>query len=457
MKPDPTRVTGTRFGSYDKLIDAGFAPEETELTNGDIIISKLSPIQPIGNSNKIFKDSSEFYKGNESATVDKVWSGIFNHEGYEMIKLRTRSERRPRIGDKYCCFCPLHDILTDNGWINIAELKNHPDAKVACLKNNNELTYCRPTEYQEYDIDDELYVVDSNQVSLAVTKNHRMYVGNRDKNYDIKLAEDIFGKVVHYKKNVSIWKPDSEMIEFILPAYKNNPARVLDLNAWIQFTGIWLAEGSITNRTIQIAACKQRVKDVLDKICPILGFEIHKYKYRPSDEIADSWNICDVQVINYMEEYHEIAINKFIPNFCWNLNMEQSQLLIKSMCLGDGHQMKGTLTFRYDTSSIKLADDFQRLCLHAGWSANKTLKYAKGHSVTKKDGYVITSNEDAWRLTIITAQNEPKVNKNIKEGKQLDSYQQYKGKVYCCTVPDDGIIYVRKNGLPVWSGNSRHG
>ena len=46
------------------------------------------------------------------------------------------------------------------------------------------------------------------------------------------------------------------------------------------------------------------------------------------------------------------------------------------MELGDGHVMKNG-TIRYDTSSILLANDYQQLCLHAGYSANLYLKYAK--------------------------------------------------------------------------------
>jgi len=45
---------------------------------------------------------------------------------------------------------------------------------------------------------------------------------------------------------------------------------------------------------------------------------------------------------------------------------------------GDGHVMKNG-TCRYDTSSTQLADDYQRLCLHAGWCCNKMLKYEAGH------------------------------------------------------------------------------
>ncbi len=102
MKPDPNKVTGMRHGSYDKLNEKGYVPEETKITNGDIIISKLSPIQPIGNSTKVYKDSSEVYKSHAPAVIDKVFTGIQNNDGYSMIKVRTRSERKPNIGDKMC-------------------------------------------------------------------------------------------------------------------------------------------------------------------------------------------------------------------------------------------------------------------------------------------------------------------------------------------------------------------
>ncbi|AYV77285.1 MAG: DNA-directed RNA polymerase subunit beta [Barrevirus sp.] len=102
IKPDRSQVAGMKHGSYDKLNEKGYAPEETRLENGDILIGKVSPIQAVGNSNKLFKDSSEHYKSHIIGTVDKVYTGIFNHEGYEMRKVRVRSERVPQIGDKYC-------------------------------------------------------------------------------------------------------------------------------------------------------------------------------------------------------------------------------------------------------------------------------------------------------------------------------------------------------------------
>ena len=60
----------------------------------------------------------------------------------------------------------------------------------------------------------------------------------------------------------------------------------------------------------------------------------------------------------------------------------------------------------------------------------------------------------------ITKQNNPLVNKNINSqngDNRCDNFIHYQGKVYCCTLPNEGILYVRRNGKPCWCGNSsRH-
>ncbi len=99
-KPDRNKVTGMKQGSYDKLNDKGFAPEETIIENEDVIIGKISPIQPTGNNNKVYKDSSEIFKTNVQGVIDRVHTGVYNAEGYEMYNVRVRMERKPISGDK---------------------------------------------------------------------------------------------------------------------------------------------------------------------------------------------------------------------------------------------------------------------------------------------------------------------------------------------------------------------
>lgn len=103
-KPDPDKVVGIRHGSYDKLNMQGYAPEETVVHNGDILLAKLKPIQQDNKSNseKVFKDDSESYKYHAPGTVFKVYVKILNADSYETRRMLVRSERTPTIGDKFC-------------------------------------------------------------------------------------------------------------------------------------------------------------------------------------------------------------------------------------------------------------------------------------------------------------------------------------------------------------------
>jgi DNA-directed RNA polymerase II subunit RPB2 len=101
IKPDRNKVTGMKQGNYDKLNEKGFIPEETIIKDGDIIIGKVSPIQPTGNNNKVYKDNSEQFKSNVDGVVDRVHKNIYNSDGYEQYNMRVRMERIPIIGDKF--------------------------------------------------------------------------------------------------------------------------------------------------------------------------------------------------------------------------------------------------------------------------------------------------------------------------------------------------------------------
>lgn len=201
MKPDVTKLTGTRHAVYDKLNDKGYVPEETILENGDVIIGKVTPIQPAPGSNKCFKDSSEIYKSQEPAIIDRVFTGIYDAEGYEMIKIRTRSERVPKIGDKFCILLdPSNpfEILTERGWLKLEDI-NLTD-KIATLVDDKKLVYDYPIGIYKFKYKGQMYKVNSQQVDLDVTIDHQMYIKYKtNDNFELTEAKNIIGKDVIYK------------------------------------------------------------------------------------------------------------------------------------------------------------------------------------------------------------------------------------------------------------------
>ena len=197
MKPDQSKLAGTRNAVYDKLNDKGYVPEETIVVNGDVIIGKVTPIQPAAGSNKCYKDSSEIYKSGEPAIIDRVFNGITDSEGSDMIKMRTRSIRIPKIGDKFCILMNT-DVLTSEGWIQLKDITmNH---EIATLVDDNKLVYSHPIDIYKFNYKGQMYKVRSQQVDLDVTIDHELYVKmNNSNEFKLIPARDVFMENVSYK------------------------------------------------------------------------------------------------------------------------------------------------------------------------------------------------------------------------------------------------------------------
>jgi len=364
--------------------------------------------------------------------------------------------------DKIHCFPPLsHEVLTHRGWRYIEHITL--EDKVATLNSQGQIEYHNPTLVHHYpDYKGQMYEIKNANVSLNVTANHRMYIskpyGRKQiwQPYQLVKAEDMYGKFCKFKKNGELVQPD---YQFVLPEMtdgnnKIRPTKIVDMNAWLTFFGIWMAEGwSSCNPKVystSFAVYKQRVKDALYPALDKLGYHYN---------VSSNNNLCinDIQLNKYMGKLSVGAINKSLPEWVWKLSKSQCITLLESMVLGDGcYNIKNPNRIIYYTNSDKLADDVMRLALHCGWCCNKILHHPAGNSVTKKDGEVITSNAICWRLGIIKNKCEPSINHGhtYEQDIQVERLYDYEGSVYCISVPNE-VFYVRRDGKPVWTGNSR--
>jgi intein/homing endonuclease len=453
-KPVGDNIKRMKTGNYNKIDVDGFVEPGIKVNEDDAIIGKTTP------SGETRLDNSTKMRANENGVVDKVMLSS-DSEGRTFTKVRVRSERIPEVGDKFC-MTEDHDVLTTVGWIPIKEVTL--EHEVATLKDGKILEYRKPSKLINYEYEGKMYDVESNHVSLTVTPNHRMWVSTRVGSYKFEKADEIFNKRRKYQKNVENIELKQKPKEFF-----KNKFRIFDgeqiifefpLKDWLTMFGIWIAEGGVYYKEdkgvyyVDFATNKKRVREELDRIEKNIELNFYKGIRKPERETENtSYRFCNKKIAKYFNSLNITgSLNKNLPDWVWFLTKEDCRILIHGMCLGDGHTMKNG-TRRYDTSSDKLANSFQRLVLHAGWSSNKCLKYPAGHqSYIKSRHETITSNADAWRLTINTKQNNPLVNKTSK----LDKWVDFNGKVYCLTV-SSGIFYVRKNGKPVWTGNSsRH-
>ena len=142
------------------------------------------------------------------------------------------------------------------------------------------------------------------------------------------------------------------------------------------------------------------------------------YNYSPRAKMLET---SFAALVNYLS----VGVNRTcLPEWTWSLNAEQSKTLLNGMLLASDSRL-------YSTSSRRLADDVQRLALHAGGSADMSPP---------------TANADCWSVCIHRVENRPAA---VRE-----TMHDYDGKVHCLEVPGH-VFYVRRHGIPVWTGNSR--
>ena len=368
--------------------------------------------------------------------------------------------------DKIHCIKKDHDVLTNKGWKPIYKITLRD--KVATINTQGQIEYQHPTNVHHYpNYKGKMYEIKNSNVSLDVTANHRMYISRKYGRkqewlpYSLVIAEYMSGTFCKFKKNGELVQPD---YQFILPEMtdgnnKIRPTKIVDMTAWLTFFGIWYAEGWCNDNTnmekktyiTTISVNKQRVKDAL---YPALTLLEYNYYY---NEDSEKCNINDIQLYKYMGPLSVGAINKTLPEWVWELSKSQCITLLESMVLGDGcYNNKNPNRIIYYTSSDKLADDVMRLALHCGWCCNKIVHHPIGNTTTKKDGEIITSTSICWRLGIIKNKCEPSINHGhtYEQDVQVERMYDYEGSVYCISVPNE-VFYVRRDGKPVWTGNSR--
>ena len=460
-KPDKTKTKGMKFANYSKVNSKGVIPENTLVENRDIIIAKVTPIKENRNDHtKVIKyeDQSKIYKTVEETYIDKNYIDR-NGDGYSFAKVRLRALRKPVIGDKFCAL-PTQQVLTDKGWVEIKDIDIQVH-KVATLDVNGNMCYEYPTAKYEYDHDDKLYYFKNKQLHIICTLNHKLYVKRKSgKQFELIEAQDVMGKMVRFKKTMNNVYPDVENIQLGDEQYK--------MDDWLQLLGMFIADGSCDkiNKYICVTALKERKISFNKRFLEALNIE---YKYgkdgnfiinsRPYSGVYNALSILSVG-----------ALNKYLPEYVWNLSQRQSRILLEALLQGDGSSMvyKGESFNRYGTISMQLANDITRLALHCGYSG--IIKIAEEPTGIARIGkrnlgsragqeVSITQQHTYYKVSIITKQNEPWINKKVNDSNE-EKLIDYQGKVYCIEVPSSHTYYMREDAHSpalIIGNSSRHG
>jgi len=347
------------------------------------------------------------------------------------------------------CYDEQTEVLTDNGWKFFREL-NYKDKICTLNPLNHEIEFNEPEELVVFDHHKELISIQNQTLDIKVTLDHNMYVSSQ---WNTRNKKNSF-KFVKAKNlgHQSLIKRTGKWIGiekkyFILPSvqighYEGRQVMLhetgeqkIEMDDWLSFTGIWLADGSTTNNRISIAQKKAEQTKLIKGLLEKMQFSFSKTE--------NQFYFQDKQFGEYLSKFGK-AHEKYVPEFIKSLSPRQINLFLEWFALGDATEMKGGYRIFY-TSSKKLADDIQELLLKTGKIGiiKKRERYGK---LWIKDHYA-----ESTRPQYEVHERVKKINSWID--KRDIKKEKYSGKVYCATVKNH-IMYIRRNGKPYWCGNT---
>ncbi len=378
-------------------------------------------------------------------------------EGYITIEHNGRKDTLPypkQPGSFYhLCYDDQTEVLTRSGWKLFKDLTGDEEVATRQL-DSAQLVYAKPTALMSYYYEGQMYCVEGRRLNLCVTPNHRMVTSykKRDGSEEMRfeVADQILHKYNRYHLGVD-WEGE-EVSTFTLPEYSylnggyvpmSKPAVEIAMDDWLLFLGWYIAEGSLDRKktkapnritvTQKPGSNSDKIALAFGRIADAIGCSYSAYPIKDQDLIAH--HLFSTQLAIYLKELGT-SLQKYIPRQLLNLSRRQLRILFEALMAGDGTWMNQDREYGcYYTSSPQLADDVQEIALKLGLSANVSLIREKEYRVHISQSTITQVNQ---------APEEPN-----------DWLEDYAGQVYCCEVPGDGIVMVRRNGKPIWCGNSK--
>ena len=418
--PDPLTTKNLKpNASYEKLVD-GFVRLGAVVRFGDVIIGRVAKLargRAGADERYQYTDRSVVYRLHEPAVVE----GVFrprgaNDELFGLIKLRF--ERALRTGDKMSsrsgnkCISPDHDVLTQSrGWAPIAEIT---EADTVATLVDGRLAYARPSAVHEYDYDGPMCSVQSAATSLLVTPNHRMYAkppGAAE--FGFHLAETLIGVPAQYARAA-----ENPSAPRLFSGSMGKTGRLLRLMGF-------LAMGPAFSRAKEgkdVIVVPRSTPEFAEKLAGALqGLGLVSVIAPMGGALLANLSHLAAHLAPLAREAEG---GRRLPECVWSLGQMQAAHLLQAATEAS------EATASAPIESRQLADDLQRLALHAGAAA--VIVPAAGGA-------------GGFFVRVLTGE--------ALEDEAPAELVHYTGKVHCLTVPS-GIFMVRRHGKPAWTGNS---
>ena len=380
--------------------------------------------------------------GPDGCFLMQMDSQLFRVEGFFEISKES--------GSAHGCYDDHTETLTKNRGFVL--FKNLLPSDMVATRNpkTHAFEWQKPTAYLNVPYSGDMYAFKSRSMDLVVTPEHRVLTADSHTGNESVHRADEFAKKHRPWLRIpvtSVWGGGEEISEqqFQNPCKCHSgthPASKIAISGddFCALLGAYLSEGNIrSNGGIEINQLKHSK-----------GFLPYKALIEKINGSAQYTGKAFVIPRRALTEYFQQfgnAATKFVPEIIKNAPIRQLKIFWDFFMLGDGSKTKRKGGHRDQppqgetlvTISKKLADDMVEIAQKLGWSAGITV-------VPAKTAYVIRALYDCKEQYIVTVR--------YSKAMSVQSHKvHYDGTIHCVSVPN-GIIYVRRNNKPCWSGNS---
>ena len=467
-------------GRTRKIHHLLFAPDFDTVSQINDILAAHGNLGSDGRPTLTGTDSAELVDSLMSISRDVVvmpahawtpWFGVFgSRSGFDSLEecYGDRAKDIFAIETGLSCYDEKTQLLTVSGWKNFADVD--PLDEICTLNaNTGRIEYQRPTRVVSDFYSGKMYRLRTKRIDLLVTPNHKMLVtqfatrGPRP--FKFKTAAEIFGRSKTFKKD-GVWTGDSPRY-FSLPAVKvphgsryykgqrSVPSRSLPIKIWVDFLGWWVAEGHTHHGKdgdygVYLSSSNREYVSAFLRLLRALGFNPLVLENEPG---RFQVRVRNYQLYSYLRRFGE-SHQKFVPVEVKRLSKNLLGVFLRSYLKGDGHTYGRTgRGLSATTTSPKLRDDLMEIALKVGMSAYYKLGTPKGTPIRSLHGGRYYSSHDAWVVHFIRHNKHSVTPSTLRKYGHTEDWVKFRGRVYCVTVPN-GVVYVRRDGIPVWCGNS---
>ena len=420
------KITADMMGAMDKLV-----AEDT----GEVDLNVIELVQ----------------KEKQYKSAMAAWN---SHEKWKKERNAARADTEAKYG--FDCYLDDTEFLTENGWKTYDQVGD--TEKLGTVDAEGRIQYQRFTERVSKPYSGQIAILHPRHSNCAVTLNHRMLVSaaHRSRNNGYSTSYHPENADWQIASLQDLLEQRRSCFHVRLTGHANEIDYEIDDDKLI-LLGCYVSEGCVGKRLTDGTASVLRISQkeggrqssymdtLMQKYPCIRRFKsLHKAgEGRSNDCIEHIWTIADRPLARWLEEgCGSGSPNMRLPSWTRELSARQVDLLLDVMVAGDGTDRPHSRV--YYTSSKRLADDVQIMCISAGVVSQVWGPY--NYEYAPESMYqVYVGNRAETATAHIRKKSQSLTFENV-----IDS------RIVCFTVPNETLV-TRRDGKVAMHGNTKHG